>query len=70
MEHLLYTIELIGIDHVGIGADWDGGGGVDGDIVVAVVANDEASLGRERNSYSSYVRCYSSAIFFTVRNIV
>ena len=45
-------------------------GGVDGDIVVAVVANDEASLGRERNSYSSYVRCYSSAIFFTVRNIV
>ena len=38
-------------------------GGVDGDIVVAVVANDEASLGAERNSYSSYVPCYSSAIF-------
>ncbi|MEL7545612.1 MAG: dipeptidase [Pseudomonadota bacterium] len=35
MEHLLYTLELIGPDHVGIGADWDGGGGVDGmdDIV-------------------------------------
>ena len=45
-------------------------GGVDGDIEVAVVANDETSLGAERNSYSSYVRCYSSAIFFTVRNIV
>lgn len=30
MEHLLYTIELVGIDHVGMGADWDGGGGVDG----------------------------------------
>lgn len=30
MEHLLYTIELVGVDHVGIGADWDGGGGVDG----------------------------------------
>ena len=30
-------------------------GGVDGDIVVAVVANDEASLGAERNSYSSYM---------------
>ena len=38
-------------------------GGVDGDIAVAVVANDEASLGAERNSYSSYVPCYSSAIF-------
>lgn len=30
MEHLLYTINLLGVDHVGIGADWDGGGGVDG----------------------------------------
>lgn len=30
MEHLLYTINLVGVDHVGIGADWDGGGGVDG----------------------------------------
>ncbi|MFN3911993.1 dipeptidase [Hyphomonas sp.] len=29
-EHLLYTLELVGPDHVGIGADWDGGGGVDG----------------------------------------
>jgi membrane dipeptidase len=28
MEHLLYTLELVGPDHVGIGADWDGGGGV------------------------------------------
>lgn len=30
MEHLFYTLELVGPDHVGIGADWDGGGGVDG----------------------------------------
>jgi len=30
MEHLLYTLKLAGPDHVGIGADWDGGGGVDG----------------------------------------
>ena len=30
MEHLLYTLKLVGPDHVGIGADWDGGGGVDG----------------------------------------
>ncbi len=30
MEHLLHTIEVMGVDHVGIGADWDGGGGVDG----------------------------------------
>jgi membrane dipeptidase len=30
MEHLLYTLELVGPDHVGVGADWDGGGGVEG----------------------------------------
>lgn len=30
MEHLLHALELVGPDHVGIGADWDGGGGVDG----------------------------------------
>ena len=39
-------------------------GGVDGDIVVAVVDNDEASLGAERNSYSSYVPCYSCTNLF------
>lgn len=35
MEQMLYVLELIGPDHVGVGADWDGGGGVMGmeDIV-------------------------------------
>lgn len=30
MEHLLHVLDLVGPDHVGIGADWDGGGGVEG----------------------------------------
>ncbi|WP_300395331.1 membrane dipeptidase [Henriciella sp.] len=30
MEHMLYALEMVGPDHVGMGADWDGGGGVDG----------------------------------------
>ncbi len=30
MEHLLYALDKVGPDHVGMGADWDGGGGVDG----------------------------------------
>jgi len=28
--HLLHAIQVVGIDHVGIGADFDGGGGVNG----------------------------------------
>ena len=30
MAHLLHAIQVVGIDHVGIGADFDGGGGVTG----------------------------------------
>jgi membrane dipeptidase len=30
MKHILHALDLVGPDHVGIGADWDGGGGVDG----------------------------------------
>jgi membrane dipeptidase len=30
MKHVLHTIEVVGIDHVGIGLDLDGGGGVKG----------------------------------------
>jgi membrane dipeptidase len=30
MQHLLHVLALVGPDHVGIGADWDGGGGVAG----------------------------------------
>jgi membrane dipeptidase len=30
MAHLLHAIKLVGVDHVGIGLDWDGGGGVIG----------------------------------------
>jgi membrane dipeptidase len=30
MAHLLHILKVAGVDHVGIGADWDGGGGVTG----------------------------------------
>jgi membrane dipeptidase len=30
MAHVLHAIKLVGTDHVGIGLDWDGGGGVTG----------------------------------------
>jgi len=30
VDHIDHVVELIGIDHVGIGSDFDGGGGVDG----------------------------------------
>ena len=37
MAHLLHALKVVGADHVGIGADWDGGGGVRGmDDVTAI----------------------------------
>ncbi|MGC8099299.1 dipeptidase [Metapseudomonas otitidis] len=30
MAHLLHILDVVGPQHVGIGADWDGGGGVEG----------------------------------------
>lgn len=39
MASLLHTLKVVGVDHVGIGADWDGGGGVKG-------MNDVAALPR------------------------
>ncbi|MCO8165787.1 dipeptidase [Pseudomonas sp. 21LCFQ010] len=30
MNHLLHILKVVGPEHVGIGADWDGGGGVEG----------------------------------------
>jgi membrane dipeptidase len=30
MKHVMHALDLVGPDHVGVGADWDGGGGVVG----------------------------------------
>ena len=30
VDHIDYMVELIGIDHVGISSDFDGGGGIEG----------------------------------------
>ena len=37
MASLLHAIEVMGVDHVGLGADWDGGGGVVGMMDVAAL---------------------------------
>lgn len=30
MEHMNHALDMVGPDHIGMGADWDGGGGVEG----------------------------------------
>lgn len=47
MQAVFYCIDLLGVDHVGIGADWDGGGGVIGmDQINQIPKITEALLAR------------------------
>jgi membrane dipeptidase len=38
-DHIDHVVQVIGIDHVGIGTDFDGGGGVEGCMSVADMKN-------------------------------
>jgi membrane dipeptidase len=39
VDHIDHVVQVIGVDHVGIGTDFDGGGGVDGCKTVADMKN-------------------------------
>ena len=39
VDHIDHVVQIIGVDHVGIGTDFDGGGGVDGCRTVAEMKN-------------------------------
>jgi membrane dipeptidase len=39
VDHIDHVVQVIGIDYVGIGSDFDGGGGVDGCKTVAEIKN-------------------------------
>ena len=47
MQALLHSIRVMGADHVGLGADWDGGGGVIGMEDVSLLPRITARLRRE-----------------------
>jgi len=47
MRSLLHAVSVMGADHVGLGADWDGGGGVIGMEDVAALPRISARLRRE-----------------------
>jgi membrane dipeptidase len=50
VDHVDYAVKLIGIDHVGIASDFDGGGGITGWNDAAETANVTAEL--EKRGYS------------------
>nr|WP_225206731.1 dipeptidase [Novosphingobium huizhouense] len=62
MANLLHAIRIAGIDHVGIGADWDGGGGVVGMEDVASLPKITAALQAEGFSETDIAKVWSGNI--------
>ncbi len=67
MEHVLYVLELVGPEHVGIGADWDGGGGVAGMMDVSYLPKITERLLAEGYSESDLEKIWSGNLLRLLR---
>jgi membrane dipeptidase len=62
MKSLLHAIAVMGVDHVGIGADWDGGGGVRGFDDITALPKVTARLRREGFKDSDIEKIWSGNV--------
>lgn len=69
LEHLFYVLELVGADHVGIGADWDGGGGVAGMEDVAAIPRITAALVDAGYSEEDITKIWSGNLLRLMREV-
>jgi membrane dipeptidase len=59
VDHIDYAVKLIGVDHVGIASDFDGGGGITGWTDAAETANVTAELEARGYSREDIVKIWS-----------
>jgi len=62
MKSLLHCIAVMGVDHVGIGADWDGGGGVRGMEDITALPKVTARLRKEGFSDADIEKIWSGNV--------
>jgi membrane dipeptidase len=67
MRALLHAIRVMGVDHVGLGADWDGGGGVRGMEDVADLPRITARLRKEGYSDADIGKIWSGNVLRVLR---
>jgi membrane dipeptidase len=67
MKHLLHALEVAGVDHVGIGLDWDGGGGVAGMNDVAGIPEITARLLAAGYSKDDLAKIWSGNVLRVLR---
>ena len=69
MKSLLHSISVMGVDHVGLGADWDGGGGVLGMEDVSALPQITARLRKEGFSDADVAKIMSGNLLRVLRAV-
>jgi len=69
VDHIDHAVQVIGIDYVGIGTDFDGGGGVDGCRTAAEMKNITIELLRRGYSKSEITKIWSGNIMRVLRKV-
>jgi membrane dipeptidase len=69
MKSLLHSVRVMGADHVGLGADWDGGGGVLGMEDVAALPKISARLRKEGLSEADIAKIMGGNLLRVLREV-
>ena len=69
MRSMLHAIRVMGVDHVGLGADWDGGGGVIGMEDVTALPRISARLRREGFSEADIAKVMGGNLLRVMRQV-
>ena len=69
MRALLHAIRVMGVDHVGLGADWDGGGGVIGMQDITALPRITARLRREGFSEADFAKVMGGNLLRVMRQV-
>ena len=69
VDHIDHVVQVIGIDHVGIGTDFDGGGGVDGCRDVSEMKNITIELLRRGYSKADIAKIWGGNIMRVFREV-
>ncbi len=69
MRALLHAVAVMGADHVGLGADWDGGGGVIGMEDIAALPRITARLRREGMSEADIAKIMGGNLLRVLRRV-
>ena len=69
VDHIDHVVQIIGIDHVGIGTDFDGGGGVDGCQTVAEMKNITIELLRRGYTKTEIEKIWGGNIMRVFREV-